>query len=38
MGNSNTNNSIHYTTKDGYNISYLYWDLKGKNRFPDPPG
>lgn len=37
MGNSNTS-TIEYSTKDGIDISYLFWDLKGKNRFPECPG
>ncbi len=28
---------ILYTTKDGVSIQYIYYDLKGKNRFPNVP-
>lgn len=37
MGNSNQN-SIKYYTHDGYEISYIFLDLKGKGRFPETPG
>lgn len=36
MGNIN-NTHIEYWTKSGHKISYLFWDLKGKNRFPEQP-
>ena len=36
MGNSN-NITIEHSTKQGYFISYLFWDLKGQNRYPDQP-
>lgn len=28
---------ISYYTKDKIPIEYIYYDLKGKNRFPNPP-
>lgn len=28
---------IKYKTKDGIPISYIFYDLKGKNRFPTEP-
>ena len=37
MGNSNQN-SFEYSTRDGYQISYIFLDLKGKGRFPNTPG
>jgi hypothetical protein len=37
MGNSNQN-CLEYSTRDGYQISYIFLDLKGKGRFPETPG
>jgi len=38
MGNNVTGSTkIAYFTKDGTPIDYMYYDLKGKNRFPNPP-
>lgn len=34
MGNSSPNPSISYRTKDGLQINYVFWDMKGKERFP----
>ena len=34
MGNHSSNHSISYRTKDGLQISYVFWDMKGKERFP----
>jgi hypothetical protein len=35
MGNNVPGSTkIAYTTKEGVQIDYLYYDLKGKNRFP----
>jgi len=30
MGNLSTNHSISYRTKDGLQINYVFWDMKGK--------
>lgn len=39
MGNSTAIGSqpIVYTTRDNIPIEYIYYDLKGKNRFPPEP-
>lgn len=37
MGNNQNNTVIEYWTKTGIKVSYLFWDLKGKNRFSEPP-
>jgi hypothetical protein len=38
MGNNTVGSTkIHYMTKDKIEIDYIYYDLKGKNRFPPEP-
>ena len=37
MGQVAGTREIKYKTKDGIPISYIFWDLKGKNRFPTEP-
>lgn len=38
MGNNTIGSTkISYTTKDKLSVEYIYYDLKGKNRFPPIP-
>jgi hypothetical protein len=38
MGNNTIGSTrIAYTTRDRVPVDYIYYDLKGKNRFPTQP-
>ena len=37
MGNISGTTPFHYTTNSGANIKFIFWDLKGRTRFPPEP-
>ena len=37
MGNISGTTPFHYTTNNGANIKFIFWDLKGRTRFPTEP-